>query len=88
MQLILCSYPGNLQKNLIDATNKASLTWSELKQEADIIISTLKEAGRLLYDPLPNGRNIPPFQPSVTPLSPPMKVRLHYPIRPQRSSSN
>ena len=66
----------------------ASLTWSELKQEADIIISTLKEAGRLLYDPLPNGRNIPPFQPSVTPLSPPIKVRLHYPIRPQRSSSN
>ena len=50
---------GKFKNEFNDATKKASLTWSELKQEADIIISTLKEAGRLLYDPLPNGRNIP-----------------------------
>ena len=73
MQLILCLYPGNLKKNLIDSSKRANLTWSELKQEADIIVSTLKEAGQSLYDPLPSGKNVPQFQPAVSPLSPPLK---------------
>ena len=73
MQLILCLYSGNLKKNLIDSSKRANLTWSELKQEADIIVSTLKEAGQSLYDPLPSGKNVPQFQPAVSPLSPPLK---------------
>ena len=48
-------------------------SWSQLKDEADIIVSTLREAGQSLYDPLPTGKTIPSFNPSVSPLSPPLK---------------
>jgi hypothetical protein len=52
VQLILCLHPGNLKKNLIDA-NKGGLSWPELKSEADMIISTLKQSGQSLYDNVP-----------------------------------
>ena len=36
-------------------------------------MSTLKEAGQSLYDPLQNGKNVSPFQPTTFPLSSPLK---------------
>ena len=68
------------KKNLIEANKNTTLTWSEFKNEADIIISTLKEAGQSLYDNLPNGKQLQPFQPSVQPLSPPLKSGPTFPI--------
>ena len=46
VQLLLCLYPGNLKKNLIDANKGTPMMWSQMKDEADIIVSTLKEAGQ------------------------------------------
>ena len=66
-------YPDNLKKNLIDADKGTTLSWSQIKDEVDIIVSTLKEADQSLYDPLPTGRSVPPFNPSILPLSPPLK---------------
>jgi hypothetical protein len=63
VQLLLCLYPGDLKKNLINANKGTTLSWSQLKDEADIIVSTLKEAGQSLYDPLPTGKSVPPFNP-------------------------
>ena len=51
---------GESLKNLIDSTKRGDLNWSELKQEADIIVSTLKEAGQSLYDPMPHGKKVYP----------------------------
>ena len=64
-------------KKLIDSTKRANLTWSDLKQEADIIVSTLKEAGQSLYDPLSIGKSVPLFQPTESNLSPPLNL---YPL--------
>ena len=58
LQLLLCLYPGNLKKNLIDVNKSSILTWSEFKNKADIIVSILKEAGQSLYDVTPNGKSI------------------------------
>ena len=54
---MLCNYSSVsiLEKNLIDA-NKSGLSWPELKSEADMIISTLKQSGQSLYDILPSGK--------------------------------
>ena len=67
MQSLLCLYPENLKKNLIDANKGTTLSWSQLKDEADIIVSTLKDEGQSLYDPLPTSTSVPPFNPSVPP---------------------
>jgi len=40
-----------------------------MKFEADVIVSILEEAGYML--PLPTGRSVSPFNPSITPLGPP-----------------
>ena len=61
------------KENLIDANKGTTLSWSQLKNEADIVVSTLKEAGQSLYDLLSTGKSVPPFNPSVSPLSPPFK---------------
>ena len=45
MQLLLCLYPGNLKKNLIDANKGATLSWSQLKDEADIIVAQGAKTG-------------------------------------------
>ena len=57
-----CASIRGILKNLIDSTKRGNLNWSVLKQEADIIVSTLKEAGQSLYDPLPHGKSVPQFQ--------------------------
>jgi hypothetical protein len=62
-QLIFCLYPGNLKKNLIDANKKSTLNWSVFKNEADIIVSTLQQAGQSLYDQLPTIKNFPSIHP-------------------------
>jgi hypothetical protein len=61
-----------LKKNLIEANKTHSLNWNDLKNEADTIVSTLREAGQSLYDTIP-GKPIAPFMPKVQPLSPPLK---------------
>jgi hypothetical protein len=73
VQLLLCLYPGNLKKNLIDANKGSILNWSEFKNEADVIVSTLREAGQSLYDVLPTGKSVPSFNPVVPPLTPFLK---------------
>ena len=87
MQLLLCLYPNNLKKILIDANIGTTLSWSQLNDEADIILSTLKEAGPSLYDPLPTGKSVPPFNPSISPLCPPLKSVLlfHHQFLPSMS---
>ena len=87
VQLLLCLYPNNLKKILIDANIGTTLSWSQLNDEADIILSTLKEAGRSLYDPLPTGKSVPPFNPSISPLCPPLKSVLlfHHQFLPSMS---
>jgi hypothetical protein len=72
VQLLFCVYPGNLTKNLIDANKGLTLNWSEFKNEADVIVSTLLEAGQSLYDVLPTGKTttVPSFNPVVPPLTP------------------
>ena len=54
------------KENLIDANKVITLSWSELKDEANIIVSTLKEVGQSLYDSLPTGKSVSPFYPSVS----------------------
>ena len=71
MQLLLF-YPDNLKKNLIDA-NKGTLSWSQLKDDKDIIVSTIKEVDQSLCDPLPTGKSVLPFNPSDLPLNPTLK---------------
>ena len=63
-----------MKKNLVDANKGTPMTWSEMKDEADIIVSTLKEVGQSLYDTLPTGKSVPPFNPLVSPLSPHLKA--------------
>ena len=66
VKLLLCLHPGNLNKNLIDIHRYSLLSWLEFKNEADIMVSTLKEAGRTLYNPLPSGKSVPFFNRSTT----------------------
>jgi len=48
VQLFLSLYPGNVKKNLIDANKGTPMMWFQMKDDADNIVSTLKEAGQSL----------------------------------------
>ena len=78
MVLVLI-YPGNLKKNLVEVNRTSNLSWSMFKNEADIIVSTLKEAGQSLYDILPSGKSVPVFNPSVPPLKSGSTTPVHPP---------
>jgi len=73
VQLISCLYPGQLKNQLHQATQKEDYTWSDLKLLADSIVASLMTSRMQCYDPLQGGKQIPPFNPVATPLSPPLK---------------
>jgi hypothetical protein len=60
----------SIPRNLNDANKGSTLTWSKFKIEANVIVSTLREAGPTLYDILPTGMNVPSFNHVVPPLTP------------------
>ena len=74
VQIISCLYPGHLKNQLHQATAKDDINWTQFKILADSIVSSLKASRLSLYDPLPNGKSIPSFNPVVQPLSPPLKA--------------
>ena len=57
----------------IDMLLEDDLTWSELKILADSIVALLKASHVQVYDPLPNDKVIPTFNPVVQPICPPLK---------------
>jgi hypothetical protein len=73
VQIISCLYPGHLKNQLHLSTAKDDINWQQFKILADSIVSSLKASRMSLYDPLPNGKSIPTFNPVVQPLSPPLK---------------
>ena len=74
VQIISCLYPGHLKNQLHQATAKDDINWQQFKILADSIVSSLKASRMSLYDPLPNGKSIPSFNPIVEPSSPPLKA--------------
>jgi len=73
VQLVSCLYPGHLKNQLHQATQKEEYSWTELKLLADEIVASLKASRMQCYDSLPGGKQVPPFNPVVPPLSPPLK---------------
>ena len=67
VQIISCLYPGHLKNQLHQSTAKDDINWQQFKILADSIVSSLKASRMSLYDPLPNGKSIPSFNPIVQP---------------------